>query len=508
MATVYLIGAGPGDVGLFTLKGKRILEQADVVIYDFLANPELLSFCRPDAEIIYVGKKGGDHTLPQDEINALIVQKAQEGRMVARLKGGDPYVFGRGGEEAEELVAAEVDFEVVPGVTAGVAAAAYAGIPVTHRAHTTSVCFITGHEDPTKEESGHNWDVYGKSNSTLVFYMGVKNLPMISQNLIRAGRSPQTPVALVQWGTRCNQRSMVSTLEHVAEEAKAKKFAAPSIIIVGGVCELHETLNWFEKKPLLGQGVVVTRSREQASDLTHVLTEMGACCLEFPTIAVMELEDTEAIEQTLESLEEFAWVVFTSVNGVEYFWRYLAQSGLDSRALGPCRVAAIGPATSEALVNHGIHPDFVPERFVAECVVQGMLELGVAGQKILIPRALKAREVLPEELQKAGAEVTVLPVYETTLAETDAAEFYARLEQGQIQFITFTSSSTVDNFFSLVEPDRLRPFAAAVQFACIGPVTEKTLEKYGFKAQIVPESYTIPALALALGLTVEAKSGS
>jgi uroporphyrinogen III methyltransferase/synthase len=498
MSTVYLIGAGPGDPGLLTVRAKELIETCDVVVYDYLANKEFLKYARKDAEIIYVGKKGGDHTLPQDQINQLIIDKAKEGKSVARLKGGDPYVFGRGGEEAEELVEAGIAFEVVPGVTAGVAAPAYAGIPVTHRDHTTSVCFITGHEDPTKEETGHNWEVYAKSTSTLVFYMGVKNLPMIAGNLISNGRDPKTPVALVRWGTRCNQESMVATLETVAAEAEKRKFAAPSIIIVGGVCSLASKLAWFEKKPLLGKGVVVTRAREQASDLADVLKNMGACVFEFPTITVEPLDDYEEVEKAILSLGAVDWLIFTSVNGVKHFWNQLSEIGLDTRALGGISVAAIGPATAEELKARGVTPDFIPPKYVAEEVVAGLLERGIAGKNVLIPRAKVAREVLPEELAKAGAKVRILPVYETRLTQQDPAEIVEALEKGKIQAVTFTSSSTVENFFTLLAPDTLKKYPD-VKIGCIGPVTAKTLSRYGFAPDIQPEDYTIPGLAEALG---------
>ncbi len=466
MSIVYLIGAGPGDPGLLTVKAKHLIETCDVVVYDYLANKDFLAYARPDAEIIYVGKKGGDHTLPQDQINQLIIDKAREGKSVARLKGGDPYVFGRGGEEAEELVEAGIDFEVVPGVTAGVAAPAYAGIPVTHRDHTTSVCFITGHEDPTKEETGHNWEVYAKSTSTLVFYMGVKNLPMIAGNLMAGGRDPQTPVALVRWGTRCNQQSMVSTLQNVAADAEKRKFAAPSIIIVGGVCSLASKLSWFEKKPLLGKGVVVTRAREQASDLADLLKHMGACVYEFPTISVEPLDDYDEVEQAI-------------------------------LTLGGMSVAAIGPATADELRARGVNPDFVPAKYVAEEVVAGLLELGIAGKSVLIPRAKVAREVLPEELAKAGCKVRILPVYETRLTQQDPAEIVEALDKGKIQALTFTSSSTVENFFTLLSPETLKNHPD-VKIACIGPVTAGTLSRFGFAPHIQPEDYTIPGLAAAL----------
>lgn len=494
---VYLIGAGPGDPGLLTIKAKQVIETADIIVWDYLANEKFLDYCRPDAEMIYVGKKGGDHTLPQDKINDLLIEKAREGKTIARLKGGDPYVFGRGGEEAEELLEAGVPFEVVPGITAGVAAPAYAGIPVTHREHTTSVCFITGHEDPTKEKSGHNWAVYAQSESTLVFYMGVKNLPMIADNLISNGRDPKTPVALVRWGTRCNQESMVSTLDSVADEAAKRGFKAPSIIVVGSVCELHDKLNWFEQKPLLGRGVVVTRAREQASSLSDRLADLGACVHQFPTIDITPLDDYAPVRDAIGRLARYDWLVFTSVNGVKHFWNQLAALRLDARALCGCQVAAIGPATADALKDKGIIPDFVPSKYVAEHVVEGMLKLGVEGKRVLIPRAKVAREVLPEELRRAGADVEILPVYETRPSDRGRDDVMAAIEAGEVHCITFASSSTVENFFDKVSPEFMKAHPE-VRLACIGPVTAKTLEGFGFTPHIQPEDYTIPALADAL----------
>ncbi|MDD3311135.1 uroporphyrinogen-III C-methyltransferase [Pseudodesulfovibrio sp.] len=496
-ANVFLVGAGPGDPGMLTLRAKEIIETCDIMIYDYLANADFLKWCKPDCEILYVGKKGGAHTLPQDKINDLIVDKARSGKIVCRLKGGDPYVFGRGGEEGEELVEAGIDFEVVPGITAGVAAAAYAGIPVTHRDFTTSVCFITGHEDPTKEESGNNWSVYGRSNSTLVFYMGVGNLPMIAENLMQNGRAADTPVALVRWGTRCNQTSMVSTLANVAADAEARAWKSPSIIVVGGVCSLHDKLNWFEKRPMLGKGVVVTRAREQASGLVGALTGLGACVHEFPTIAVEPLDDYNEVETAILQLARCQWVVFTSVNGVKFFWNQLAAVGLDSRIFGGMQIAAIGPATADALRERGIIPDFVPDKYVAEHVVAGLLERGIQGNDVLIPRAKVAREVLPEELKKAGCNVTVLPVYETKLVQSSGEEIEEAMKNEAIQYVTFTSSSTVENFFELITPDTLR-CCPDVKLASIGPVTTRTIEKFGFKPAVEATDYTIPGLVEAL----------
>ena len=361
MSTVYLIGAGPGDPGLLTVRAKELIETCDVVVYDYLANKEFLKYARKDAEIIYVGKKGGDHTLPQDKINELIVELARSGKSVARLKGGDPFVFGRGGEEAEELVEAGVAFEIVPGVTAGVAAPAYAGIPVTHRDHTTSVCFITGHEDPTKEATGHNWDVYAQSTSTLVFYMGVKNLPMISEKLIQGGRDPKTPVALVRWGTRSEQQSFVSTLADVGCPRPNAVGSRPRPSSWWAACAACTTsCPGSRSAPCWARASWSRGRREQASGLVRDLLDLGAHVYEFPTIEIQPLDDYEDVENAVMRLPMQDWVVFTSVNGVKYFWKQLDEVGLDSRVFGGIQVAAIGPATADALRERGIKPDFIP----------------------------------------------------------------------------------------------------------------------------------------------------
>lgn len=499
MAKAYLIGAGPGDPGLITVKGQRLLQECEVVIYDYLANKSFLSLCRPDAEIIYVGKKGGDHTLPQDQINELIVGKVREGKNVARLKGGDPYIFGRGAEEAEELLEAGLEFEVVPGVTSAVAGAAYAGIPLTHRKYASSVSLITGHEDPTKPDSAHNWPALATAASTLCFYMGVKNLPYITGKLMEHGMRPDMPAALVRWGTTSEHRSWVSTVSEISALAEREGIKAPSMLVVGEVVQLHDTLNWFEKLPLHGKGVVVTRAREQASGLKDTLEQLGAACHEFPTITIVPLEDYAPVREAIDGLAAYDWVIFTSVNGVRHFWNQMELMGKDARALGAAQVAAIGPATAEALLERGIRPDFIPPKYVAESVVEGLLERGVAGKKVLIPRARVAREVLPEELAKVAARVDVLPVYETKLTQEDGREIVDLLEKGRLHYLTFSSSSTVENFFALVPADTLRPYVAkGLKICCIGPVTAKTLEQFGFTPDIMPEDYTIPALVEAL----------
>ncbi len=489
---VYLIGAGPGDPGLLTLKGRWILGRADVVVYDYLASDGLLAFTRPEAELVYVGKKAGDHTLPQDDINRLIIEKAREGKVVARLKGGDPYMFGRGGEEAQELVEAGLDFEVVPGVTSAIAGPAYAGIPLTHRQYASSVTFITGHEDPNKTESVHNWDALAGSASTLVFFMGMKNLPDISSQLIQAGMPPERPAALVYWGTTPRHKSVAGTIADLPDLAVQHGFTNPSLIVVGDVVRLHDELNWFEKKPLLGKSVVVTRSREQASALADRLEELGAEAIQFPVISIQPLADYSALDAALKEAGRYDWLIATSANTVEILWRRLAALKLDSRALAGCRVAAIGPATAQALANRGITADFVPKAYVAESVVEGLLAYGVSGKRILLPRAAKARDVLPDELRKAGAAVDLLAAYETRPVQSCPANLQKRLEAREINCITFASSSTVENFFAAVPVDLVRQSGA--RLACIGPITAASLEALGLAPDIQPEAFTIPAL--------------
>ena len=468
---VYLIGAGPGDPGLLTIKGKDILEKADVVVYDYLANDTLLGYARPDAERLYVGKVAGNHALPQDGINKLIIEKAKEGKIVARLKGGDPYIFGRGGEEAEELLDAGVPFEEVPGISSTIAGPAYAGIPLTHRSFSSSVTLITGHENPDKPGSVHNWKALAASANTLV-----------------------------HWGTTAKHRSLAATLGTLHEEGVRQGFTNPSVIIVGKVVTLRDRLNWFEQKPLLGRSVVVTRAREQASGLAAQLADLGAEVIQFPTIDIKPLEDYSSVDAAVRNLGAYDWLIFTSANGVKCFWERLEAQGLDARALYGLQVAAIGPATAQAVRTHGIAPDFVPEAYIAESVAEGLIGLGMDGKKVLLPRAREAREVLPEELRKAGAQVDVLPVYETVPAAAHRDEVLQRLEAGTLDAVTFGSSSTVDNFFAQIPADTIRnqPEGKRVKFASIGPVTTKTLAKYGFACDIQPEDFTIPALVKAL----------
>lgn len=490
---VYLIGAGPGDPGLLTLKGRDILARADVIVYDALASDALLDHARPDAERCYVGKIASNHALSQDKINQLLVDKAKEGNIVARLKGGDPYIFGRGAEEAEALLAAGIPFEQVPGISSTIAGPAYAGIPLTHRAFASSVTIITGHEDPAKPGSVHNWSALAQSASTLVFVMGMKNLPEISKSLIDAGLAPSTPAALVHWGTTPRHKSLAATLGTLPQEALRQNFTNPSIIIVGHVVTLREKLNWFERKPLLGKGIVITRARKQASGMAAQLAELGADVLQFPTISIRALDDYARVDAAIAQLSSYQWLVFTSVNGVAHFWHRLNAQGHDTRALAHCRIAAIGPATAQALQDRGIIPNSIPKAYIAEGVIAELLACGMTGQNVLIPRAREAREVLPDELAKAGAIVHVLPVYETMPDHGNKNLVLERLHQGRIHAITFASSSTVHNFLDCIPAETLRQYPN-VRLAAIGPITAETLKKHGLPCHIQPDTFTIPAL--------------
>jgi uroporphyrinogen III methyltransferase/synthase len=491
---VYLVGAGPGDPGLITVKGRDCIAAADVIIYDYLAAPSLLKHASGNAELIYVGKKGGDHTLPQDEINALIVAKARENKVVTRLKGGDPFVFGRGGEEAEVLVEAGISFEIVPGVTSAVAAPAYAGIPLSHRKLTSTIAFVTGHEDPAKEESTIDWATLARGIGTLVFFMGVKNLPRIVAELTRHGRSPQTPAAAVRWGTTPEQVTVSGTLGDIVARVQQAGLKAPAIIVVGEVVRLRERLKWFENRPLSGKRIVVTRSRDQASGLIRALSDLGADCLECPTIQVVAPDDFGPLDRAIAELPAFDWVVFTSVNGVSWFFNRLFACGKDVRALGHLRTAAIGPATAEKLKAFGLSSDLVPETFRAEAIVAAFRNESIRGKKILLPRAQEARQILPEELGAMGADVREVAAYKTEQAAADVRQLMARLEERAIDLITFTSSSTVKNLKALIPAERFTDLTRGVPSACIGPITADTARQEGFEVRVEAPVYTIPGL--------------
>jgi len=500
---VYLVGAGPGDPNLITLRGKFLLERAEVVVYDYLASKKLLQHVPPAAELVYVGKKGGGlHAASQEEINQLLVDYGLAGKRVVRLKGGDPFIFGRGGEEIEELVKAGIDFEVVPGVTSATAAATYAGIPITHRNCTASVAFVTGHEAAGKEQSDVAWDKLATGAGTLVIYMGIKNLPNISKKLIDNGRSPDTPVAVVRWASTPQQRSVVGTLATISEVVQAAKIAPPALIIVGEVVKLRESIDWFERRPLFGKRIIVTRTREQASELVSKLEEYGAECLEYPTIHIEPAEDFSALDQALAELRRFDWILLTSLNAVTYFFKRLHEKGLDSRALAGCKIGVVGTATADELARHGIRADLIPAKFTGEGLAQALIAAdGIAGKRILLPRALKAAETLPELLEQAGAAVTIAPVYQNVPPQGRKDELRAELSSGSIDLITFTSSSTVTNFLAMLDPkdvDELRGLLGRTEIAAIGPVTAETVREHGLTVAVQPERHTIAALAEAV----------
>lgn len=498
---IYLIGAGPGDPGLITIKGAECIKKADTIVYDYLATVELLEYASKDAELIYVGKKGSDHTLTQDKINQLLVDKGLEGRVVARLKGGDPFIFGRGGEEIEEITKAGIAFEVVPGVTSAVSAPAYAGIPLTHRKFTSTVAFVTGHEDPTKKDSGIDWASLAKGIGTIVFLMGIKNLPNVVENLINNGRAESTPAAVIRWGTKPVQRTVVGTLGNIEEKVLESGIKPPAVIVVGEVVSLRGVMNWFEKKPLFGKRIVVTRARAQASDLTHELALLGAEIIECPTIKIVPPEDFSPMDDAIKRIEQYSWIVFTSVNGVESFYERLYALGLDSRCFGGLKTASIGPATAQKLKSFGINSDIIPETYRAESVVKAFESEQVKGKKILLPRAEEARPVLPVELTAMGAVVDEVTAYRTIVDGSCEDVIKESLKTG-VDLITFTSSSTVKNFMSLiqtqVDESGLEEVIGNAGCACIGPITADTASDMGLKPTVIADTFTIPGLCSAI----------
>ena len=492
---VFLVGAGPGDPGLITVKGLDCLRTADVVVYDFLANPGLLGHARPDAEHIYVGKRGGDHSMTQEDINALLVAKAKDGHRVCRLKGGDPFVFGRGGEEALALAEARLPFEVVPGITAGVAAPAYAGIPVTHRGYTSSLALVTGHEDPTKAASALDWDALAKGAGTLVVYMGVKRLPDTVAALLAGGLSEDTPAALVRWGTLLRQQVAVGTLGTIVQVGAA--IEPPAVLVVGHVVSLREHLQWFERRPLFGKCVVVTRSRPQASELSRRLEALGAEVIAMPAIRIEPPESYAPLDDAIARLSEYHWVVLTSVNGVDAFFARLDAAGRDARALP--KVAAIGSATAERLASHGIRADCQPPRFTGEALVETFGQRhNLASRRVLVARAAEAPDTVPDGLRAQGAQVDVVAAYRTATASATDETAVERLRNGEVDFVSFTSSSTVRGFVQAVGRALATALPARTRAASIGPVTSATLEELGIAVAAEADPHTIPGLVDAI----------
>jgi uroporphyrinogen III methyltransferase / synthase len=485
---VYLVGAGPGDPELITLRGLRLIEAADVILYDNLAPTALLSRAPAAAPRLYVGKKRARHAYTQEQINQLLIDYARQGKRVVRLKGGDPYLFGRGGEEAQALHLAGIPFEVVPGVTSALGLAAYAGVALTHRETTSAVTFVTGHEVERID-----WTKIGTAE-TLVIFMGVTTFEQISLRLIEAGRAPSTPAVAVRWASRGDQQSVVGTLENLTARMRKANLKPPATIVVGDVVSLRPALNWFEKLPLFQTRIVVTRAREQAGRLSEMLREQGAYVIELPTIEILPPEDWGPLDSAITKLESYDWVLFTSANGVRFFIERLDASGKDLRCLRG-KVCAIGPATAERLRSLHIKIDLMPEEYVAESVLEAFASQDLAGKRILLPRAKVARDVIPVELTQRGAAVNVVPAYQTVAPEA-SAKLASQIFEGDSKphWITFTSSSTVSNFARLCSVERL----SGVKIASIGPVTSRTIRELGLRVDLEPKRYTMDGLVEAL----------
>jgi uroporphyrinogen III methyltransferase/synthase len=495
---VYLVGAGPGDPGLLTVKGQRCLEQADVVIHDYLANPRLLESVRPDAERLLVGKHGGGTRVEQDLINALLVDRARQGKVVVRLKGGDPFIFGRGAEEAAAVRAAGIEFEIVPGVTSATAVPAYAGIPLTHRELASSVIIATGYEYPAKAEPAVRWDAVARSGSTLVLLMTQRQLRHNMQALIDGGMAGDTPAAVIEWGTRADQRTVDGTVATIADMADAATIKPPALAVVGAVVRLRPQLGWFERKPLFGRRIVITRPRRQAAAFAALLEAQGAEVLAFPTIETVAPPSYAGLDAALRRPQDFDWVVLTSVNGVRVFFERLQEIGGDIRSWHGARFAAIGPQTAQALRAACVRVDVVPGEYRAEGVADALAAAGVDGRRVLLPRAAGARELLPEELRRLGAVVEEVISYESVPPRDGGApELRSLLAQGRIDLVTFTSSSTVRHFATAMA-DAITPWPPTVGVGCIGPVTAETARSFGMPVVVQPEVYTVAAFAEAI----------
>ncbi len=490
----YIVGAGPGDLGLVTLRAKELIESAQIVFFDYLCNPEMLKWAAQGAEVVYVGKKAGAHTLKQEEINALLVEKTRDGKRVVRLKGGDPFVFGRGGEEAEALADAGLRFEIVPGVTSAIAAAAYAGIPVTHREHASQLTIFTGHEDPAKPDSALDYKKLAETAGTKVMLMGVERIGAITESLLAHGASAQLPVALVRWGTTGRQKTLRGTLADIAKKAADSAFEPPAVAIFGDVVKLRSRLDWFEKRPLFGKRIVVTRTRKQAGALGASLRELGADVLEMPTIRVEPPKDLLAFGELVQDAHTYDWIVFTSANGVTAFFEMFYKIFKDAREIGGVRIAAIGPATARAVREYHLTVDAQPDEYIAEAVVGALQKEGsVENSRILLARAEKARDALPRELTKLGAIVDEAIAYRTVPETEDLTGAVARFKEEGADLITFTSASTVENFMALK-----LPIPPTLQTASIGPVTSAAMREHGVKVDIEAKDYDIPGLLKAI----------
>ncbi|HSB32149.1 MAG TPA: uroporphyrinogen-III C-methyltransferase [Candidatus Sulfobium mesophilum] len=518
---VYLVGAGPGDIGLLTVKGLKCLQKAEVVIYDFHLNAQILNYISRDAEFIYAGKRGGHHTMTQDEINAEIVAKAKEGKTVCRLKGGDPFVFGRGGEEAQVLAKEGIGFEVVPGVSSSVAAPAYAGIPLTHRLYSSSFAVIPGYEDTTKEESAIDWSKLATGVGTLVFLMAVKNISMLTQKLIENGRDPDTPVAVIRWGTRPDQRTLQGSLKDIADLVREKDIRPPAVMVVGDVVNLRQELKWYELKPMFGHRILVTREHMEGFG---ELEELGAELVLFSTVEIVPPVSWDELDSCIEKIGSYDWAIFTSANGVKYFFSRLFEKGIDIRELKGIRICAIGTKTAARIRKFGLKVDLIPEEFRAEGLIEAFTKESrrqqaegrsresaknippsasnleprtsnrLDGVRFLLPRAEVAREIFPEKVRELGGVIDVPVTYRAVKPEYHGKRLRRFLKEGRITIATFTSAATFNNFREIMGEDA-DELLGKVAIAVIGPVTAKAVEKAGLKVEIMPELATVEAMA-------------
>lgn len=491
---VYLVGAGPGDLGLVTLRAKQCIEKADTLVYDHLANPEMLNWARDDAEIIYAGKQGGRSQLSQEEINTLLIEKAREGKQVVRLKGGDPFVFGRGAEEAQAIGKAGIEFEIVPGITSAIAGPAYAGIPVTHRAHNSHVTFFTGHEDPAKEQSAIDYAALAKLGGTQVMLMGMERLGSVTSEMLKQGVRSDLPVALVRSATTGQQETLIGTLSDIAQKAVTNDFKAPAVAVFGDVVGLRHDLGWFEKRPLLGKTIVVTRTRKQASVLSNELRALGAHVIELPTIRIEAPTDLREFAELVQDAHLYDWIVFTSANGVDAFFDIFFKLYDDAREIGAARIAAIGPATAQRVKDFHLHVDLQPDEFVAEAVAREFKKQGsIENLRVLLVRAEKARDALPKELSAMGAILDEAFAYRTVPETRDTNGARRQLEENGADLITFTSSSTVENFLALG-----LPWPKGMRIASIGPITSKTVRDHGLTVDVEARRHDITGLVQAI----------
>jgi uroporphyrinogen III methyltransferase/synthase len=484
---VYLVGAGPGDYKLMTLKGLECIQKADVIVYDRLANENYLKEAQPGCELIYVGKVSSNHTLSQDEINQVMMTRAKEGCVVTRLKGGDPYVFGRGGEEGEYLLEHGIPFEVIPGITSAIAGPCYAGIPVTHREAASSFHVMTGHLKD--EDDDLNWSALAGLKGTLIFLMGAANLKKITTNLIKEGKNKETPVALISWATRPNQKVVTGTLETIYEQALEKHVKPPTLIVIGEVVNLRDKLNFFEQKLLFGKNIIVTRAMEQSSSLVDKINDLGGNAIEVPTIKIKEIENNMALEETLDRLKDYGYILFTSPNTVKIFFKNLSQKGLDSRSLSHMKICAAGISTIQALNDKGINPDIVPQRAVAEAIYECLSNVLTELDHVLMPKSAIAREYLTEHLSQI-CRVKPIDLYDTVIETLDKERVLKMLDEKEIDYITFTSSSTVNYFINGIGLENCEKLKGT-KIISIGPITSKKIAEYGLEVYREPEDYTL-----------------